>query len=435
LLPADYASKNMPFRFDDEHSKSPITGREMLIHNQTVMPNFRLTIDQARKIATFLTSLRKDGFTPQPYDVSFMDDPNLAREGETLMRKYGCASCHEAKGMESEQRIGTELTLEGSKPIERLDFALMQTDAQAGRDPFTGEELKRGKWYDHKGFIEYKLRSPGIYDLGKEKGPDERLKMPNIYMPEEDMNAIATFLLGSVETSIPQSLRYNAVGQRKEVQEGWWVVQKYNCMGCHNVLVGQDTALMRLPMYQSSGAAATNDPNAGENKLPPRLTTEGARVNPEWLLKFLKDPSLSAGGGRAGPAAREQAIRESLAAHSSGATSGDASARAAPQQPATAPAGLPPQWGESRNGLRPYLEVRMPTFNFSPNELQAIVNFFMAASQQQQPYIPERLDPLAEAGPLKRASACAQAVYGGRVAVSEMPYDGRRGARRAGDRA
>jgi cytochrome c551/c552 len=400
LLPADYASKNMPFRFDDEHSKSPITGREMLIHNQTVMPNFRLTIDQARKIATFLTSLRKDGFTPQPYDVSFMDDPNLAREGETLMRKYGCASCHEAKGMESEQRIGTELTLEGSKPIERLDFALMQTDAQAGRDPFTGEELKRGKWYDHKGFIEYKLRSPGIYDLGKEKGPDERLKMPNIYMPEEDMNAIATFLLGSVETSIPQSLRYNAVGQRKEVQEGWWVVQKYNCMGCHNVLVGQDTALMRLPMYQSSGAAATNDPNAGENKLPPRLTTEGARVNPEWLLKFLKDPSLSAGGGRAGPAAREQAIRESLAAHSSGATSGDASARAAPQQPATAPAGLPPQWGESRNGLRPYLEVRMPTFNFSPNELQAIVNFFMAASQQQQPYIPERLDPLAEAGPL-----------------------------------
>jgi hypothetical protein len=42
----------------------------------------------------------------------------------------------------------------------------------------------------------------------------------------------------------------------------------------------------------------------------------------------------------------------------------------------------------------------MPTFNFSPNELQAIVNFFMAASQQQQPYIAERLDPLAETGPI-----------------------------------
>jgi hypothetical protein len=37
----------------------------------------------------------------------------------------------------------------------------------------------------------------------------------------------------------------------------------------------------------------------------------------------------------------------------------------------------------------------MPTFNFSPNELQALVNFFMGASSQAQPYIAERLDPLA----------------------------------------
>jgi hypothetical protein len=36
----------------------------------------------------------------------------------------------------------------------------------------------------------------------------------------------------------------------------------------------------------------------------------------------------------------------------------------------------------------------MPTFNFSPNELQALVNFFMGASSQAQPYIAERLDPL-----------------------------------------
>jgi hypothetical protein len=36
----------------------------------------------------------------------------------------------------------------------------------------------------------------------------------------------------------------------------------------------------------------------------------------------------------------------------------------------------------------------MPTFDFSPNELQALVNFFMGASAQQQPYIAERLDPL-----------------------------------------
>ena len=36
----------------------------------------------------------------------------------------------------------------------------------------------------------------------------------------------------------------------------------------------------------------------------------------------------------------------------------------------------------------------MPTFNFSPNELQILVRFFMAMSGQQDPYIKEPLPPL-----------------------------------------
>jgi hypothetical protein len=38
----------------------------------------------------------------------------------------------------------------------------------------------------------------------------------------------------------------------------------------------------------------------------------------------------------------------------------------------------------------------MPTFNFSPNELQTLVRFFMALSGQQEPYIKEPLEPLSE---------------------------------------
>jgi len=38
----------------------------------------------------------------------------------------------------------------------------------------------------------------------------------------------------------------------------------------------------------------------------------------------------------------------------------------------------------------------MPTFNFSPNELQALVRFFMAMSGQQDPYIKEPLEPLTD---------------------------------------
>ena len=46
--------------------------------------------------------------------------------------------------------------------------------------------------------------------------------------------------------------------------------------------------------------------------------------------------------------------------------------------------------------MRPYLKARMPTFNFSPNELQVLVRFFMALSGQQEPYIKEPLLPLTE---------------------------------------
>ena len=57
---------------------------------------------------------------------------------------------------------------------------------------------------------------------------------------------------------------------------------------------------------------------------------------------------------------------------------------------------LLPQWGLNRNGIRPYLQVHMPTFNFSPNELRVLVRFFMAVSSQNEPYIKEPMVPLTE---------------------------------------
>ncbi len=400
LMPADYAKKNLPFVFDDEHSKSPIDGREMLVHNMTVMPNFRLSEEDARDVATFLMAQKHR--EPDYPDASFMDDTNLKATGEALVKRYGCAGCHEIKGLEDEQRIGTELTPEGSKPIERLDFALLTEDAKKGVDPFSGKDVARKDWYDHKGFFEYKLRSPGIYDVGKVRTADERLRMPNIYLEEKDITALTTFLLGSVVTNLPQSIRYSPEGGKKDVQDGWWVVQKYNCMGCHNVLIGQDSVLMGLPMYQGSE----------QDKLPPRLTSEGARVKPEWLLGFLKDPSLSTDAERGSlaqqsPGALKPVTMNALAAHMQGAGGSGQPQPAGqiepgqmqPEQAAGAGQMLPSsklesQPGMNRNGVRRYLRARMPTFSFSPNELQAIVNFFMGASSQMQPYIPERLDPL-----------------------------------------
>jgi hypothetical protein len=397
LTPDDYAKKNLPFQFDTElHSRCPNDGAELQVQNMTVMPNFRLSEQDARDIATYLFSLS----SPPSYEsTAYMDDANLKEKGRLLIKQYGCAGCHEIRGFEEEQRIGKELTVEGATPIERLDFALQTKNAEEGHDPLNihGDPAGSGEapqkknaeekpWYNHKGFFEHKITQPSIYDEGKEKDQKDRLRMPQPYLTPQWRTALTTFLLGSVGaegSNVPSSLFYDPQDQRRQdIQNGWWVVKKYNCMGCHQLQVGQRSVVMDLPFYQTP---------EGKDLLPPRLTSEGARVDPAWLLRFLHDPSLS--GEKTPEQAQQIASLPSPSPQSTGSPQPSASP-AANNQANNQTGKLLPQPGLDRNGVRPYLQFRMPTFNFSPNELQVLVRFFMAMSGQQDPYIKEQLEPL-----------------------------------------
>jgi len=304
----------------------------------TVMPSLRLSPQDAEDVASYLVTLKKQ--EPSSYaDASFMEDPKLKDEGKKWIRHFGCAGCHEISGLEDEGRIGTELTTEGSKPIERLDFALLTEAAQRGgsepiSDPDNLARLPEGPakqpWYDHKGFFEHKLAEPNIWDKGKMKPEEEKLRMPNLHLTKEQVRALTTFLMGSQESALPVTYQYKPLDYRRDIQEGWWVIKKYNCMGCHQFIPGQKTALMGLARYQDA-----------QEQLPPKLLTEGARVDPEWLLRFLKNPALS-------------------------------------------------ETDTNRNGVRPYLQLHMPTFSFSENELGKLVRFFQGLSREPFPYIPEQ---------------------------------------------
>jgi hypothetical protein len=170
--------------------------------------------------------------------------------------------------------------------------------------------------------------------------------------------------------------------RRQDIQNGWWVVKKYNCMGCHQLQVGQRSIVMDLPFYQTP---------EGKDLLPPRLTSEGARVDPAWLLKFLHDPSLS---GEKTPEQTQQIASLPSPSPQAAASPAPGASPAANNQANNQMGKLLPQPGMDRNGVRPYLQFRMPTFNFSPNELQILVRFFMAMSGQQDPYIKEPMQPL-----------------------------------------
>jgi mono/diheme cytochrome c family protein len=341
--PGDYKKKGLPFVFDLDHSRCPNDGHELQVQNMTVMPSLRLSPQDAEDVASYLLTLKKQ--EPSSYaDASFMDDPNLKAEGKKWVRHFGCAGCHEISGLEDEGRIGTELTIEGSKPIERMDFALLTDIAQRGgsepiTDPDDRSRLPEGPakepWYDQKGFFEHKLAEPNIWDKGKEKPETEKLRMPNLHLTQEQIRALTTFLLGSQENPLPVSYQYRPLDYRRDIQEGWWIVRKYNCMSCHEFISGQPTSPFRaMARYKDA-----------QEQLPPKLLTEGARVDPEWLLRFLKNPSLST-------------------------------------------------TDTNRNGVRSYLQVRMPTFSFSENELGKLVRFFQALARQPFPYIPEEVPVL-----------------------------------------
>src|SRR6266550_4639298 len=313
LTPEDYAKHGLPFLFDTElHSKCPNDGAELQVQNMTVMPNLRLSEQDARDVATYLFSLSS---TPSGSDASFMDDPKLVEQGKAEIKQYGCAGCHEIKGFEEEQRIGKELTMEGATPLERLDFALLTQDAEYGREVLkdaNGKTIdlhpkeKEKEWYNHRGFFEHKLSDPAIYDTGKSQllEPKDRLRMPRPFLTEEWRTSLTTLLLGSLGAegaNVPASLFYNPQdSRRQDVQNGWWIVKKYNCMGCHVLQPGQ-----RISVYANTGDPAMTTGSvlsalpfyaSQKDFLPPMLTSEGARVDPDWLMRFLKDPSLMQAG-------------------------------------------------------------------------------------------------------------------------------------------
>ncbi|HZP02131.1 MAG TPA: hypothetical protein VFD30_17730 [Terriglobia bacterium] len=339
LTPDDYKKHGLPYVFDLDHSKCPNDGHELQVEQMTPMPNLRLSWQESRDIASYLMTLKKDD--PSSYPAApYLTDAKLKSKGMEVVRRYGCAGCHEIAGMEDEGRIGTELTKEGSKPLEQMDFALYVREA------------KKEGWWSHKGFFEHKLSRPEIYDDGMIKAEGEELKMPDFFEPvskkvskalpelsphdRQQVTQLTTFLMGAVDSQYPDRYFYNPGGAGADIQAGWWVVKKYNCEGCHQFTLGQQSVLQTLPQYQTPD---------GKGQLPPRLLTEGARVNPEWLARFLANPALS-------------------------------------------------ETDTDRDGVRSYLKLRMPTFYFSPIEIRILVRFFQALSQQPLPYIPQKLEPL-----------------------------------------
>jgi cytochrome c2 len=288
----------------------------------TVMPSFRLTDGEANDIATYLLSLKnkqfadlrfpeinkkvRDGILVTDYFSAFetvkaaqgklekmSDDERTMELGKRSISKYGCYSCHNINGFEGDlPQIGPELTKEGSKPVEQFGFG------QQKHVPHT-----------RQGWLKQHLKEPRIWDVGVPKPFKDLNRMPNFYLNDQEIESMIGVLLGQVSDKMPLAGMKKLTAGEKQYYEGMKVANQYNCYGCHNI-DGIGGALSK----------AFEDQNYG----PPYLTTEGHRVQTDWLFDFLQNV----------------------------------------------------------HPIRPYVKVRMPTFNFKHDELNKLVSGFQGGSDQ-----------------------------------------------------
>jgi mono/diheme cytochrome c family protein len=290
----------------------------------TYMPNLRLTDQQVADVATFLTTLKggkgdeaKAAATAKNTDEVLLDylknimpfedaKAELAKMspeqrqinlGQRAISRYGCFSCHDIKGFENAQSIGTDLSEEGSKLVTRLDFAFI-TDI-----PHTSKMA----WFKRK------LHEPRVFDKGRVLQPLDKLRMPNFDFTDAEVDRLVTAIMSFQREIQPPAAMPVRSAKADFLIAGRTLVHRRNCVGCHTI-EGDGGDFVKL----------VADPSLG----PPLLTPEGARVQPDWLYAFIRGP-------------------------------------------------IP---------IRPWLNVRMPTFGLDDPNLNSIIRYFGSISNTIGPF-------------------------------------------------
>lgn len=288
---------------------------------ETNMPDLRLTDQEAADVTAHLMTLRKESAAPAPaVDDKLLDeitveylrarltndqamqklstmgqDEKKVFLGEKLISRYGCFGCHQIAGFEQALPIGVELSQEGTKMITRLDFGFVEI-------PHT-----KPAWFLQK------MKDPRIFDMGKVKAPQEKLKMPDYGFSDEEAETLVTLIM-SMQKDVQPMASHRMLDERSAaVERGRRIVQDRNCRGCH-ILEEQGGEIRETIAEQAYH--------------PPNLFGEGNKVQSDWLFEFLKEPS----------------------------------------------------------SIRPWLNVRMPTFGFDDREATDVVKFFASLDGATYPF-------------------------------------------------
>ena len=279
---------------------------------KTVMPDLRLSEREVNNVVAYLMSLKGTLPPPPQSEESYGDlqvkiDPEL---GKTYVQTYGCFGCHDIPGFENESKVGADLGEFGAKTVEELDFG-DTTEIEHTWHGWTVGKITNPRRYQTRRIIS---RMPVFSEQT---------------MSKENALALAVLLKSFQPEKYPLSYIHNLSNKAQHIDAGRRLVKKYNCQGCHE-LEGKGGDFVNVV-----AAHKGLDTLQAKQFAPPTLQAEGAKVYPEWLFAFLKEPT----------------------------------------------------------SIRYGLEVRMPTFGLSDEDATALVTYFSELSDEPFPY--ETIAPVA----------------------------------------
>jgi cytochrome c551/c552 len=439
------------------------------------------------------------------------DEMLLRYVGRRTITRYGCYACHDIPGFEKARPIGTgladwgrkdptKLALEhiteylhhhgekdGSSTADRIAEATkldasnaFSSEEERDRETTAAFFYKQLQSHGRAGFLWQKLRESRSYDYKKieTKSYDERIRMPQFPLTEEEIKAISTFVLGLVAEPPREQYVYRPTGAQKARVEGERLIAKYNCKACHMLDLPEISFAAKLDEIEASTKGDADHQAAVDLLMkikPPRqgLTNTTAKngdpiVSFHGLLTAAPDPmddpedqewsytlweTLQVGEKMLFPSSRmlfknTQKIGEKPARGGEFATwlveellrtDSDMKRELAWQ------ASPPPLYREGVKVQTPWLYaflknpgklryttvLRMPKFNMTDEEAQALANYFAAVDGAPFPYtdIPQR-EPeyiaahggdeyLTESWKLLNGNLCSKCH-----AVSGRPYSG-----------
>jgi len=210
-------------------------------NSHTLMPRYRWTDQQLKVVSGYVESKTDPDFLTNVHVEPAT--PQQIAHGKALVTEYGCAVCHEIRGIQKPENFAPELSRIGSKPLAQLVF--LPGMQQALPD-----------------YLAAKIRRPRAFGA--------TLRMPQYSFTADQADALTTALLSLTDRSFtlpsrlqipsPQISTYQPAGHAGKL------MAELNCFACHRI-------------------------NGRGGDMAPDLTWEGSAVQRQWLDDFLKNPN------------------------------------------------------------------------------------------------------------------------------------------------